>query len=116
MASAASPMLCVAEAHAVTAQELGPLRFKSIETIPAAMLGIIMGITIGLTRLAPLFSMTIICSSITGKPPMPHPMMVPMRVEFSSVTSRPESLRASRPAMMANCMNRAFLRASLGLK
>ncbi len=47
---------------------------------------------------------------------MPEPMRIPMRSEFASVTSSPESRMACMPAITPYCMNASMRRASFALK
>ena len=45
------------------------------------------------------FSSSRICS-MSGRPPIPEPMITPMRSAFASLTSRPLSRSACMPAAM----------------
>src|SRR6266850_3987305 len=80
MILAASPMAWLPVAHAVTTEELGPLAPKRIETSPAAMLTMSIGMTNGDTRSGPFSFRTFSPSISVLMPPMPEPMSTPKRV------------------------------------
>src|SRR5262249_50014380 len=61
MQRSASAMASAADAHAVETARLGPHRPKWIETLPAAALGIIFGMTNGLMPRGPPPSMNLVC-------------------------------------------------------
>ena len=75
----ASPMAWAPVAHAVAGAEFGPLQLKRMETCPAARLMISPGMKNGETRLGPRSSIFVCISSMSGRPPMPEPMITPRR-------------------------------------
>src|SRR5216117_603172 len=62
-----------------------------IDRFPEIMLIIVLGMKKGEILRGPPFSTSLCVSSIIGSPPMPEPILTPMRAALASVTSRPES-------------------------
>ncbi len=50
-----------------------------------------------------------------SRPPIPEPIMMPMRSAFDSVTTSPESRMACMPATTPYCMKASMRRASFVL-
>src|SRR5207247_7425816 len=95
----ASLTALAAEAHAVETAVLGPHKPYLMETLPAAELGIILGMTKGLMpRGPPPRTNFLFWDSNSLRPPMPLPMMTPQRKGSSLAKSMPQSLTASMAA------------------
>jgi len=109
-----SPMQCVAVVQAVTMARLGPLKPNWIDRLPEIMLMIEPGMKNGETLRGPPSTSTLCVSSISGRPPMPAPMLTPTRVGSASGVSNPASLTASIPAARPKWMNVSIRRTSLG--
>ncbi len=109
---AASPMQCVDVVQAVTIARFGPLVPSMIERFPAIMLTMVPGMKNGEMRRGPLFSSSLCISSISGRPPMPEPKLMPKRSAVSGATALPESFQACNPAAMPKWMNLSMRRAS----
>jgi len=88
-------MACAPEAHADTVPKFGPLNPNWIDTCPAAMSEIIIGMKNGLTRPGPFSSCTECWLSKVSMPPIPDPMSTPTRSRSSVSRSSPEVLSAS---------------------
>src|SRR5471032_1754408 len=88
---AAAPMQCRPVVQAVTIDRLGPRMPYLIDRLPEIILMIEAGTKNGEIRRGPRLSYSSLVSSISGRPPIPEPMMTPMRSAFSSVTTMPES-------------------------
>ncbi len=90
--------------HAVTTHDTGPRRWCSIDANPAAMLGMIWGMAVGLTRPGPLESSIRTSSMNEPIPPNPAPTTTPdLTVSgSSSAYSRPASAIAWRTATRKN--------------
>ena len=101
----ASPRACVPAAQAVVVHEFGPLILNIIEIWPDAIFTISIGIRKGVILEGPLSSMTLCCSSMILKLPMPEPTKTPILKGSSFDISRPESSTASLAAVTANCTN-----------
>ena len=101
----ASPRACVPAAQAVVVQELGPLTFNIMEIWPDAILTMSIGIRNGVILEGPLLRITLCCSSIILKLPIPEPTNTPILKGSSFGMSRPESSAASFAAVTANCTN-----------
>ncbi len=71
-----------------------------IDIWPEIMLMIEPGTKNGDTRRGPRLTSSVCVSSISGRPPMPEPMMTPTRSALASVTSMPLSRSAWSPAAM----------------
>src|SRR5713101_6602483 len=89
-----SPMQCAEVVQAVTIARFGPFSPCMIDRFPEIMLMIVLGMKNGEILRGPPFSTSLCVSSIIGRPPMPEPILTPMRGAFASVTSRPESFSA----------------------
>ncbi len=100
--SVASPIAFVLLAHADVTHRLGPLAPKFIATCPAAVSGSIIGTMNGLTRLGPFLVSIEASFSRVLTPPIPVPIITPVRVLFESVISRSASSSASSVAATAN--------------
>ena len=111
MARYASPMAWLEVAQAVTMGSVGPFAAKRMDTVPAAMLEIIIGTMNGETRFAPWQSLSLF-SVVVRMPPMPLPMYTPSR-SGSTVPAILLSCMACVAAATAYCTNRSFLRSSL---
>ena len=92
---AASPIACAPVEHAVTTEWLGPLNPNLIDTCPDTRLIRLAGMKNGLTRrMLPLSTRTAFLA-ISFRPPMPDPIMTPVRTWSSSVSAvHPESATA----------------------
>ena len=79
-----------------------PLNPNSIETLPAGMLAIDIGMNIGETLLFPFFTFISHCSCIVLSPPIPDPIKTPVlsKSVFSFVILL--SFTASLAAIIAN--------------
>ena len=99
---AASPMECVPVVHAVAIETLGPFKLSIIERLPEIILIIVPGMKNGETLRTPPSSNTSLVDSIKLMPPMPDPTDTPILSLLLSVTSMPESLKASMPAAIPN--------------
>ena len=110
----ASPSEWDADAHALTTQKFGPLKPYFIDTRPAAMSVIIMGTRNGDTRPGPRESNLACSISRVFRPPIPEPMIVPMRARSSVLRSSPESLITCSAAKSAKSMFRSVRLISLG--
>ena len=107
-------MQCVEVVQAVTIARFGPLVPSMIDRLPAIMLMMVPGMKNGEMRRGPFFSSSSCISSISGRPPMPEPKLMPKRSAVSGVTALPESFQACRPAAMPKWMKRSMRRASFG--
>ena len=89
--------------QAVTTHVTGPSRWCSIEAIPAAMLGMILGMPVGLTRSGPLARRVDLIDERLH-PPKPAPAITPARAAAGSSSSNesPAWERASRTATRKN--------------
>ena len=81
-------------------------------TCPEAILQMIMGMNIGLTRLAPRPWAMPDCSSQVSMPPTPVPMMVPVCSPLNCSGVRPLSCTASSAPINASCTKRSMRLAS----
>ena len=81
---AASPMACAPVEHAVTTAWFGPLKPYLIETLPEIRLINAPGIKNGDTRRGPLSRISNAVSAIEFSPPMPDPIITPVRKRLSS--------------------------------
>src|SRR5215211_2104669 len=84
-----------------------------METRPAAMSGMNIGTKNGDTRLGPLWTYALQLSSYVCIPPMPLPMMTPVRSGDGNFPSSPACVTAWWAAASANCAKRSYRRASL---
>ncbi len=102
--SAPSPMALAEAEHAVTTHDTGPNRLCSIEASPAAMLGMIRGTPVGLTRSGPRSIRVVISSMNEPIPPNPAPTMTPARAAASSSSAKetPDCSSAWRTATRKN--------------
>src|SRR3989338_7032026 len=98
MMRADSPMQCVPVVQAETIARFGPFNQYITDRLPEIMLMMVPGMKNGEILRGPEARKSVWVSSIIGKPPIPEPMLTPMRSAFSSETSSPESLNASMPA------------------
>ena len=98
--------------QAETGQKLVPFAPRAIDTWPADMSGIIIGMRNGLTRLGPRSIRTRACCSSVLMPPMPEPMITPTRSAFSGVIASAACSTASNAATTANWITRSIRRAS----
>ena len=80
----------------------------------AAMLGRIIGMKKGDTRMPPRAVITPHCASMSGMPPIPLPRTTPSRSGGVSPRLSPASSRACSAAATANWLKRDIRRASLG--
>ena len=87
----ASPKACVPEAQALTVLKLAAFALQRMPTSPAAMFEMSAGIMNGETRRGPFSKRACDCVSIVSMPPMPEPMMQPMRLGSTSPTFSPAS-------------------------
>src|SRR5207302_404624 len=108
----ASPIAWLPVAQAVTTDEFGPLAPKRIETRPAAMLTMSMGMTNGDTRSGPFVFRTSSPSISVLMPPMPEPMSTPKRVPSILAGSRAASSTAITLVAIAYCRYGSRRRAS----
>ena len=76
------------------------------------MFRISIGIMNGDMRPGPLVKRMLCWSEVVCRPPMPEPMNTPISSRFSLSKSSPESSSASRPATIANWVNRSVRRTS----
>src|SRR6478672_5006755 len=81
-------------------------------TSPAAMSGMNMGTKKGETRSGPFRTYALQLSSYVCMPPMPLPMMTPVRSGEGNLPSSPACDTAWCAAAMANCAKRSYRRAS----
>ncbi len=103
------------EAQAVTTAWFGPIYPCLIEICPEARLIRLEGMKNGVIFLMPLSFKVITVFSIAGKPPIPEPIMTPVRYFCSSLSAfQPESAIAWSAAPIANKMKRSILRCSFG--
>ena len=111
----ASPIAWAPVEHAVTTAWFGPLKPKRMETRPDAKLIRVAGMKCGLSRRGPRFSTKIAASAIVLRPPMPEPIITPVRSRDSSSSgSHPESFTASVAAAIAKTIKSSILRCSAG--
>ena len=108
----ASPIAWLPVAHAVTTEEFGPLAPKRIETRPAAMFTISIGMMNGDTRSGPFVFRTSSPSSSVVIPPIPEPINTPNRSASIFPGSRLASATAMDDAAMAYCKYGSRRRAS----
>ena len=94
--------------------EVGPVKPKLIEIIPAVAFGIIIGTKNGLTRLAPRARNVASFSSIVSSPPTPVAAITANRL--GSAPSSPASASASAAAPKPSCVKRSSRRTSFGPK
>ncbi len=98
----ASPMAWAPVAQAVTTEWLGPLKPWRIETWPDARLIRAEGMKNGLTRRGPFSFSSMAVSAMVASPPIPEPMITPVRSRASSSGgTQPESRTASSAAATA---------------
>ncbi len=111
----ASPMAWAEAAQAVTGAPIGPLKPYLMEIQPAARLARKLGTVNGDSRRGPFSLMMLTASAITGEPPTPEPMMVPVTACFSGVSAiQPDCASASAAAPNPYWMNRSIFLMSLG--
>src|SRR5580704_1708484 len=111
----ASPIACAPVEQAVTTAWFGPLKPYLIETLPDARLIRFDGMKNGLIRRGPLSCSVIAPSVMPGSPPMPEPIITPVRSSSSSSSgAQPESSTAIAAAAIAKMMNWSMRRWSLG--
>ena len=112
---AASPIAWAPVEQAVTTAWLGPRNPYRIETWPAARLIRQDGMKNGLSRRGPFSAMILAPFSIPCRPPMPEPIVTPVR-SWDSASSgfHSESSTAWAAAAMAKWMNSSILRWSFG--
>ena len=79
MTRAASPMECALVVQAVQVASFGPLALLRMLTCPAARFTMAAGIKNGEILRGPPFSRLECSRSMTSKPPMPEPMLTPVR-------------------------------------
>ena len=79
----------------MTIDIFGPLRPNAIERLPATILIMVPGTKNGEIFLGPPVLKTSTWFSIRLTPPIPEPIEVPILSAFLSLTSIPESLKAS---------------------
>ena len=92
---AASPMAWAPVEQAVTTAWFGPLKPKRIDTWPDTRLISAPGIKKGDTRFGPRSLISTAVSAIEVSPPIPDPIITPVRSRSSSVWgSQPESWTA----------------------
>ena len=97
----ASPMAWAPVAQAVTTAWFGPLKPWRIDTWPETRLISAEGMKNGLTRRGPFSCSSMAVSAMVPRPPMPEPIMTPVRSRSSSVSgTQPESFTASSAAAM----------------
>ncbi len=85
-------MACAPVEQAVTTEWLGPLKPYLIDTCPDTRLIRLAGMKNGLTRRMLPFSTITAFLAISFRPPMPDPIMTPVRSWSSSVSAvQPES-------------------------
>ncbi|MNT80303.1 hypothetical protein D3C72_2197420 [compost metagenome] len=77
------PMQCRPVVQAVTTAMFGPLKPYLIDRWPEIMLMIDAGTKNGEMRRGPRLAYSPCVCSIIGRPPMPEPMLQPMRTAFS---------------------------------
>ena len=77
------PMACSPVVQAVTMAILGPLKPNLIDTWPEIMLMMLAGMKNGVIRRGPRLVSSVCVSSIMAKPPMPEPMLQPIRTALS---------------------------------
>src|SRR5665213_2458600 len=112
---AASPIACAPVEQAVTTAWFGPLNPCRIETLPEARLIRFAGIKNGVSRRGPLSRSVNVPSAMPGRPPMPEPIMQPVRSSSSSSSGfQPASSTAMSAAAMAKMMNWSIRRWSFG--
>ena len=73
----AAPMACSPEAQAEVVHRFGPLAPTAMDTWPAAMLAIMVGMKKGEIRDGPWASSLVWVASRVSRPPRPQPMMTP---------------------------------------
>ncbi|CAB4658017.1 unannotated protein [freshwater metagenome] len=100
MSRYALPTDCVPAAQAVQVFSHGPCHPYFMEIAAEAALAMSIGTINGLTRRAPLCSLTSTCSSRVVSPPMPVPIQTPLRV--GSPPTSPDIFSASSAAANAN--------------
>ena len=93
-------MQCVAVVQAVTMARFGPFRPYLIDRFPEIMLMMVPGMKNGEILRGPPASNSLWVCSIICRPPMPEPMLTPIRSAFSGVTWMPQSRIAWMPAAM----------------
>ncbi len=109
MTAAASPMPWLPDAQAVTTHELGPRSPSCIETCPADMLTIVIGIISGEARSGPRSSSSVWLVSKVSLDPLPVEMTAPARSPSPSMV-RFASSRAICAATTANWLARSMRR------
>ena len=112
IASRPSPIAMLEAAQAVHWESSGPRVPSSIETQPAARLGMIWTIENGLTRSGPRSLSWLTHCSKDLRPPIPVATAAPTRSAIGAI-SRPESASACRAAASARCVNRSMRRDAL---
>ena len=109
-------MACKPVVQAVTIAMFGPLKPYLIDTWPEIMLMIDAGTKNGETRRGPRLVSSACVASIMGSPPMPEPMLQPMRTASSwdsaSPVGKPLSCTACIAAASPRWMKRSMWRAS----
>ena len=112
---AASPMACAPVEQAVTTAWLGPFRPYLMLTCPLTKLISAPGIKKGDTRRGPFSFSNTAVSAIEFNPPMPDPIITPVRNRSSSLSgTQPESAIAWSAAATPYKMKSSILRCSLG--
>ncbi len=91
-------MQCKPVVHAVTTARFGPLKPYRMDTWPAIMLMIEAGTKKGEMRRGPRLTSSACMFSISGSPPIPEPMMQPMRMAVSSSSASPKGSPESTTA------------------
>ena len=94
------PIACRPVVHAVTTEMLGPFIPNMIDRLPEIMLMMVPGMKKGEILRGPPPRKSSCVSSIIGRPPMPEPILTPIRSALDSLTSMPESRIAWMPAAM----------------
>ena len=112
IASSPSPIAMFEAAQAVHSDSRGPRVPSSIETQPAARLGMIWTIENGLTRSGPRSLSWSTQDSNDFSPPIPVATAAPTRSSIGAI-SRPESASACRAAASARCVKRSIRRDAL---
>ena len=98
---AASPMASLALEQADVGERLGPRAPRWMLTCPLAMLGSSIGTTNGLRRSGPRSSMTRKPWFVVEMPPMPVPIITPVRAPSAPAPVRPACPAASAAAATA---------------
>ncbi len=108
-------MACAPVEQAVTTAWFGPLKPKRMLTCPDTRLISAPGMKNGLTRLGPRSLISTAVSAMLVSPPMPDPIITPVRSRSSSVCGvQPLSFTACSAAAMPYRMKSSTLRRSFG--